>query len=71
VQSIRDLINEVDWREIQKRVWNALQAFLDLLALPFDFGVGAAHPVLAIVGAGINMVAAGSLIAKEAVYYGN
>ena len=69
VQEVRDLINEVDVQAIRKRVWDVFQAFIDLIAILFDFGIGSAHPGLAIVGAGLNIVSAGSLLAREAVFY--
>jgi hypothetical protein len=69
VQSIRDLINEADVREMHQKIWNALQSFFEWVALPFDFGVGAARPEFAIVGAILNILAGGSMLIKEAYYF--
>jgi hypothetical protein len=69
VQAIRDLLDEADVESIKKRVWDVWQGFIELLAIIFDFGVGSAHPVLACVGAGVNIVCAGSMLFKEAVNY--
>jgi hypothetical protein len=70
VQTTRDLIDEGDYEKLQQRAWEALQAFIDLISLPFDFGVGSSHPAVAAVGSGLNLLSAISLLAKEAVYYG-
>ncbi|MFC2049457.1 hypothetical protein ACFLR2_02140, partial [Chlamydiota bacterium] len=69
VQASRDLATEEDSEVIFKRTWDGIQAFVDLAALPFDFGFGAGHPVLAITGAALNIASAGSLLVKDALYY--
>jgi len=69
VQSVRDLIQERDLSLIKKRSWDAFQGCIDLISIPFDFGVGSGHTALAIVGAGVNILSAGSLLIKEANYY--
>lgn len=70
VSTMSDLIDEVDLEEIQRKVWEAIQALITFLALPFEFGLGELHPALAVTGAVINLVEAASFIAQEAVYYG-
>lgn len=69
IQAGRDLIDEVDLEVLNKKIWETIQAALDLLAIPFDFGVGSAHPVLSIVGKALNIASALSLCIKEGVYY--
>ncbi len=69
-KSIEDIVNEVDSAAIRKQVWEIFQGAVDLAALPFDFGVGSGHPALAMTGAVLNLVSAGSLIVKDLVYYG-
>lgn len=66
VQATRDLVKETDVRLVKKRAWDGIQSGIDLIALPFDFGLGASHPALAITGAAINMLAAGTMLAREA-----
>jgi hypothetical protein len=68
-QEMRKLINEVDLHMIRKRSWDVFQAWIDLIGLPFDFGLGSTHPALAITGSIINFVSASSLIAKEIAWY--
>ncbi len=67
VQVTRDLVKETDVKLIKKRAWDGIQSGIDLIALPFDFGLGASHPALAITGAAINMIAAGGMLAREAL----
>lgn len=69
VQSIQGLIEDVELESMQKKIWDTFQSFVDLLALPFEFGIGSGHPTLAMVGTGVNLLSAASLIAKDIVYY--
>jgi hypothetical protein len=69
VASMSDLINEADIDKIKKRAWEAVQGFLDLIALPFDFGVGSAHPVIGIVGKCFNIASAGCQLIREGLFY--
>lgn len=69
VQSARNLIDEVNLELIQKRIGDAISSLLDLISIPFDFGVGSAHPVLAFVGAFLNIASAAVLLIKEGIYY--
>ncbi len=66
VQKTRDLIEEEKEHEIFELSWNWIQGSIDLLALPFDFGLGAQHPALAITGACFNIASAASLLARDA-----
>jgi hypothetical protein len=70
VQTVRDLVEELDPGKIQSRIWDLFQGTLDLIALPFDFGLGAQHPALAIIGAVLNLISAASLLAKDVVRFG-
>ena len=69
VQSTRELVDFVDELDVQKRAWDCVQGFIDLLALPFEFGVGQAHPALAIIGTSLNVISALNSIVKEHIYY--
>ena len=69
VQAARDLVDETDPAIIHKRAWDGIQAAIDLAALPFDFGLGAKHPALAITGALLNIASAGGMLAKDALTY--
>lgn len=68
-QSIRDLSHAVDMQVIQKKVWEVFQAVIDLIGLPFEFGLGASHPILAAIGAGINILSAITFLAREIIFY--
>lgn len=65
-RATRDLVKETDVKLVKKRAWDGIQSGVDLIALPFDFGLGASHPALAITGAAINMLSAGTMLAREA-----
>lgn len=69
VVSVKSLVNEADPDEVPKKIWEAGQAALDFAALPFDFDVGSKIPALRALGAGLNLAAAISLIAKDIYYY--
>jgi len=69
IQSIKGLVEEVDVSAIRRKIADLVVAFFDLVSLPFDFGVGASHPGLAITGAVLNIVSAGAFLFHEAVYY--
>ena len=70
VQVTRDLVTETDTQVIHKRAWDGIQSGIDFIALPFDFGLGANHPALAITGAVLNIASAGSMLAKDILCYG-
>jgi hypothetical protein len=68
VQSLRDFNHETDYKQLGKRLWETIEAIIDFLSLPFDFGLGASHPALAVTGALLNIASAGSQITREAIY---
>ena len=67
VQAARDLTSEIKPAKVKEHAWTAIQSGIELVALPFDFGLGASHPGLAIAGSIINMISAAAVIVKEAV----
>lgn len=68
-KSINALITETQADKLKEQMWDSIQSGLDLVALPFDFGVGYHIPGVAIAGSVINIICAASTLAKEAAYY--
>jgi hypothetical protein len=81
-QSIDDVIHFFGEKgiDLRRKVWNCFQSAIDLIALPFDMGVGKVNLglnwgqggslAIAILGTVLNLIAALSLILKEWTYYG-
>jgi len=69
VLNIKNLVEEVDVAAIRKRMVTAIVSFFDLITLPFEFGLGAANPALAITGAVLNVIGAGIFLFHRAAYY--
>lgn len=68
VQSIRNLVDETNKIEIRKKVMEVIKGIFDLLALPFDCGIGMnVHPGLAIAGGIFSTLSAGTYLISEVI----
>lgn len=68
VQAIRNLVDEANKIQIRKKALEVLKGALDLLALPFDCGIGMnVNPGLAIAGGIVCTLSAGTYLIAEIV----